>query len=836
MSRAPEQLAERQLRRLAAVSGGSVQLVSGPFPFWQKGWFGFDVSLDLAGLETAPGGIGLRPRERFFITVGPDYPFIAPVVEVPHLRWAGTPHVQWGRQICMYLAPALEWAPEDGMRGLIDRLMDWLAQAAAANLDPAGQPPHPPIAYPDTAAGFAVIHADVGDVAPAGELSGSQPITLLGWGGGADGRVDVDAWLTPTEFAARDEAGTLPDIVGRARATVCIVLDAPIAFEYPVDVAGLAAGLQQAGLSREALHDLVRQAAVATAARLPAPGRLDKGPKPPLPPLTVFIGSPSRSVDGLARQIHLVGFSLDLHTPDLDTMLETLQASTRKTVTPDPRTVKLSWLTVYEARSEVTRRRDHDSPMALLRGQRILVLGAGALGAPVAEACVRAGADVTVVDNGRVTPGILVRQPYYDTDIGQFKASVLARRLNGIRREPGAVAAIAEDAIGAYFKTPGVPDFDLVVDATANAGVRAAIDRARASNRDQWPALITMLVGHVATLGLLTVSAAGASGAGHDVLRRAGIAAREPGSGMHDIAAEFFPHPPRTDLFQPEPGCSEPTFTGSAADLAALGNAMLLAAVDVAFARADHFDPMTAVAVRSPLAAHGGEGRHPAVASLGWTNDRVVGEESGEYEVRLSHGALSDIRAEVRRRARLHAELVETGGMLIGTVDDGVGCIFVDHACPPTPDSMLGRHHFEHGTDGAQASIDHFRAATADASGFVGMWHTHPEGAARPSTTDEQGMGSLVIPIDGVSRALMLIVAGDSTRWASWRDADDEPDIYLHQITSTTTAATGDQPPRPPGEYFRAGSAGSGASDAAAPGRLRRWMSKLASGLRRRQP
>jgi integrative and conjugative element protein (TIGR02256 family) len=497
--------------------------------------------------------------------------------------------------------------------------------------------------------------------------------------------------------------------------------------------------------------------------------------------------------------------------------------------------VKLSWLTVYEDRPEITQRRDHDSYLALLRDKRVLVLGCGALGAPVAEQCVRAGANVTVADNGRVSPGILVRQPFYDHDVGQHKATVLAQRLNDIGRQPGVVDSLAEDVITAFFAGPAVPDYDLVIDATANAGVRAAIEAARAPNRAQWPPLITMLIGHTATIGLVVTSHPTATGAGHDILRRVGIASRQPGSGLDDVAGEFFPHPPRTDMFQPEPGCSEPTFTGSAADVTGLASAMLLAAVDT-LARPDHFEPMTAIAVRSPRATIGPSGAsRSAVTHVGWRDDLVEADQSGQYEVRLSRAALTDIRAEARRRARMHPARVETGGMLIGAIDDSASCIFVDHACPPTPDSLLGEHHFEHGTEGAQQLVDHFRASSGQVSGFVGMWHTHPEGRAWPSDTDEEGMASLVVPVAGAGRALMLIVGGEKSRWAGWRDGGDEPTVYVRHISNTTAATCSPQRPRRPGRYFRAGDSGNDPSETPAQRGLRRWLREVTAALRRRR-
>jgi molybdopterin/thiamine biosynthesis adenylyltransferase len=64
----------------------------------------------------------------------------------------------------------------------------------------------------------------------------------------------------------------------------------------------------------------------------------------------------------------------------------------------------------------------------------VLGIGCGALGGPIAEFCVRAGAaEVSTIDNDIVTPGILVRQPYTDADIGLPKALALAARLNRIR-------------------------------------------------------------------------------------------------------------------------------------------------------------------------------------------------------------------------------------------------------------------------------------------------------------------------------------------------------------------------------------------------------------------
>ena len=105
--------------------------------------------MDTSGLP-ACRGIRVRDRERFRILAGAKYPCLLLAVQVPHRRWAGTAHVQWGRSLCLYAAPSVEWVPSDGMDGFIGRLSTWVARAAEGTLDPDGQPLHPPVAYPTT--------------------------------------------------------------------------------------------------------------------------------------------------------------------------------------------------------------------------------------------------------------------------------------------------------------------------------------------------------------------------------------------------------------------------------------------------------------------------------------------------------------------------------------------------------------------------------------------------------------------------------------------------------------------------------------------------------------
>lgn len=79
------------------------------------------------------------------------------------------------------------------------------------------------------------------------------------------------------------------------------------------------------------------------------------------------------------------------------------------------------------------------------RDQPILLIGAGALGAAVAELLMRAGVhDLTIIDGDVVEPGNLVRHTLSLSDVGMSKAYALAARLNTLSPQANArgIAAI----------------------------------------------------------------------------------------------------------------------------------------------------------------------------------------------------------------------------------------------------------------------------------------------------------------------------------------------------------------------------------------------------------
>ena len=312
-----------------------------------------------------------------------------------------------------------------------------------------------------------------------------------------------------------------------------------------------------------------------------------------------------------------------------------------------------SWVRVMEARAEVTIRRDANSSAEWIQDCRVLILGCGALGGPVAELCLRGGAkEISVIDNDVVTPGILVRQPYVDDDIGVSKSLALATRLNRVRQDqPIRPAVGSAQAVVLYDGAPP-PDVDLVIDATADATVASLLELRRSRSRESWPPVMSMMIGHDAQRGVVTVSKRGSTGAGRHLLRQLSLAGRgRHADRLHDVMVDFFPTEARSTTFQPEPGCSSPTFTGSATDLAALAGHLFDAGLRALsnHGSGDSELPMVTAAVRLGDPTEGFA--QPGTIWLGWPNDLVCHDTQTGYEVRICQPALARMRAEVRRGA-----------------------------------------------------------------------------------------------------------------------------------------------------------------------------------------
>jgi hypothetical protein len=771
-----QQQALEELKAVEDEGGLQIVLVREPA---SDGDLRIDLVVDCSDVEHAAGGIRLRPRERLRLYIPAAFPIAVPSVVTPHHRWAQTAHVQWARFPCLYRSHSLEWNPADGMFGYLDRLYTWLSRAASGQLDAAGEPIHPPVAYASSG-GSIVVHPDA-PRARDGPWFGAALLRQR-----SEHRWDLTDWHPLGADWIEQSRAEQPN-GERCAVAATVILPEPIGFEYPRTGAQL---LLQ--LKRQNVSWLTLLGVVGLAARLNA---LNAASDDPPAPIFVVVGSPGRGVVGEELATHIVAWRI---AADVTPLLKSVSAISSRPTDDEARAEaqkivdsawqwlvhsELQWTRIYEMRPETTIRRDENADTAYLRGRRVLLLGAGALGGPVAEMCVRAGcASLRVADHSRVHPGILVRQPYFEHEIEEPKAVVLASRLAGVARNV-VVTGEFTDATHLVRDPAVLADADLVIDATADRLLRHVIEIGRLNDLATWPPLLTMMIGVEATRGLVAVSRAHSPGAGVDVLRRLGQTSRTS-TDLVDVAEDFYPDPARTDLFQPEPGCSDATFRGSAADASGLAGALLAAGLQE-LANNSRTGPSAAV-VRMPSA--GGSSR-----TVHWPADTSIQEASGQFQVRLAAAALAEMRAETRRGARVRGRSVETGGLLLGQYDAASGILWIDAATGPPPDSVLSSGYFEHGTEGVEEIRAVRRTMSARTSDFVGYWHTHPDGAAAPSPTDEHGMGTLVDRVPGCRRALILILGGTVASWDAWLAKGSLPSTYARVVRrgETTTAPVG---------------------------------------------
>ena len=147
-----QQEAFYQLKDIERYSNGLFEIKGEyiPFDFLDFQLVSISISISCKEFKKAPKGINFHVREPFTIMVPRNFPFEKPLVFIDHKRFKGRTHVQWDYLayfLCLYQAEATEWNPSDGMFGFIDRLVDWLRDAALDKLDPLGAPLHPPVAY-----------------------------------------------------------------------------------------------------------------------------------------------------------------------------------------------------------------------------------------------------------------------------------------------------------------------------------------------------------------------------------------------------------------------------------------------------------------------------------------------------------------------------------------------------------------------------------------------------------------------------------------------------------------------------------------------------------------
>ena len=728
-----------QLHRIADRPNSPLEILLTTEPTEKYKYLVVQISLSCSQYERLEGGLPLAQRERFRIYIPPDFPFDYPSIYATHRRFAGNPHVQWGKSMCLYQAPDTEWDPSDGMYGFCKRLETWLTQGARGELDAIGGPIHPPVTYrQEGPLRHAVIHPNT----PA--FDGTTWFGFANLKVHSKQRVDVTAWHA------------LSDPVPDGQVGAAILLSEPLPFEFPTRVSDLFHELTAQHVSKKTFLFLIELAAIFG----------NDGD-----PLYVFIGTPMRGIAGSdERQQHITAWYID--SPIVDGLRMAMrarglirQADTSETVaaaeklTDDIETIiiewlsdtKIAWCKVMENRPEIVTRRDMNTSMQWFKNKTVALWGCGALGSHVAHLLVRAGVKhVHLYDHGKVTPGLLIRQTYEDKDIGEPKAKALHARLHAINPNLSVDShhtSVVDDMHGIVTT---LAEVDVLIDTTANTTVHKKLELVCRELAVK-PPVAAMMISKMANKGVVTLANRHYTGCTYDVLRKTKIDISRQ-SYAEEYKEAFWPTDPIPN-FQPEPGCSDPTFIASAADIATAAATMMnhvaTGLVDLPETQAST-DFVATRDLNPGIRAH---------LHLTYEPDVISKMSADRYEVRMAPAAVRNMSAWIKTATRTTAPEDETGGVLFGQRDDACGVIWVSEICGPPPDSEASPEGFICGVEGLNELNTEKSERTQRAVEYLGMWHTHPSARAKPSHIDVAGMTKLLSsPTTTTPLQLMLIV------------------------------------------------------------------------------
>lgn len=524
----------QELRALAVALPADVRLQDRPDPSY-RGYVRTPIRLTLTDLDHRPGGLPLDAQEDFVLWIGQSR-FSPPLVEVEHNRFVGFPHVLHGRRLCIYLDPAREWNPRQGVSSAVDRLYDWLADAAANRFDPDTSLFHAVGGVPYGSSGLptVVVRDPVAAVrAQSGYLTRRT-----------DHRLDLHFTRTSADQIQVPVLGLsmpLPLGIGHTFAEVLARLDDPFADRW-----------QNVFPKHPAQSPGFLTALAASASRMPdgnAQMFILTVPHPTGGPPYLLTGClPGDTADQLRRHVqeresHLIDVSVTSLGPQ----------------------ILVEWCPVSDERDSVTTRRDTARPVNAFHGKTVHLWGCGGLGSWIAEFVARAGVKrVVLCDPGSITGGLLVRQNFTELDLGNSKATALRDRILAIRDdiEVDAYTGAIPDDLAVTF-----PSTDVIIDATISHAIGQLLDDvAPAGDRPLYAQVATDV--KTGTLGLLSISPSGNLTGANEIDRRVGEKVTQDGN--LEPFHTFWTDVPAEDELIPTRGCSMPTFHGSAADMAAV--------------------------------------------------------------------------------------------------------------------------------------------------------------------------------------------------------------------------------------------------------------------------
>ena len=379
---------------------------------------------------------------------------------------------------------------------------------------------------------------------------------------------------------------------------------------------------------------------------------------------------------------------------------------------------------------------------ATLSGRRapdlraVAMIGAGAIGASVAESLVREGdfASWTIVDHDTFLPHNEARHTLIAADVGRSKAMAVARRLAAIRPD------LSTTAIDADFlderdeaAAKACEEASVVIDASASVPVaRRLSDLPGAARR------LSIFFNPSGTAAVMLAE---------DAVRSCDLRSLE--SVYHrevQLNADLADHLSETAMLPYTGACRSLTSRIPASQVQALSG-IVAHAIRRALDESDALVRIWTMSADGSVTVATPPPRSTRYAVCDWT---VV--------------VPCDLERSLAGQRADHLPC-ETGGALLGLIDIEARRIDVVDALSAPPDSIGTPESFVRGIDGLRPVVEIVIARSMGQIRYVGEWHSHPDGSStRPSLIDIEQIAWLAgtLSQDGFP-GLMLIIAEDST-------------------------------------------------------------------------
>lgn len=100
----------------------------------------------------------------------------------------------------------------------------------------------------------------------------------------------------------------------------------------------------------------------------------------------------------------------------------------------------------------------------------------------------------------------------------------------------------------------------------------------------------------------------------------------------------------------------------------------------------------------------------------------------------------------------------ETGGILLGHIDQQKKIVYITRILPAPPDSKCWPIAFERGVTDVPEEVKEFRDRTGGLIDYLGEWHTHPNGSKKLSSVDNEAVRKIRNTLDPVFKPTLVMV------------------------------------------------------------------------------